>query len=439
MINNNKSSFKQRLIKLLGGKPFTNHPIVNLVVANLHKKNEEDLPIFLKNYLSIVVTIYNQDSIVKKIIELLFDELIGLAKDNLATIQELYGLFNILSPQKFYKNPIILQKLYKSLTQQDANGCSGLYLILTKHKDTLLTRLINLAKNNPERIIDLYSAIPLYNKHHQSALTILSKEQSQTRFNQIKKLLKQSFFQNIINFFIPRQQIITNELNGIKSYCLNCLSTNIKAPPSIPERFNAHKHSNPLECSESQEHLNPTEQLPNFQATPPIDSQEEISSPEPSNSPGYLDEKERSNSQEQRSEQSSLDYSRERPNPETPLSSEQQQCSQIKEPSICQRTSDEIETLEKQLKHLKIPSANSLTDTFTSFCRKEKSTNPVTETTFSEVCHIPPSETKISWSSVVPEFPSLPGSTAIALSSQNSPPTQLSYISPKHLLRIGPL
>ena len=434
MINNNKSSFKQRLIKLLGGKLFKNHPIVNLIAANLHKKNEEDLPIFLKNYLSIVVTIYNQDSIVKKIIELLFDELIGLAKDNLATIQELYGLFNILSPQKFYKNPIILQKLYKSLTQQDANGCSGLYLILTKHKDTLLTRLINLAQNNPERIIDLYSAIPLCNKHHQSALTILSKEQSQTRINQIKKLLKQSFFQDIINFFRPRQQIITNELNGIKSYCLNCLSTNIAAPSAIPERFNTHKHSNPLECSESQEHLNPTEQLPDFQATPAIDSQEEISSPEPSNSPGYLDEKERSNSQEQRSEQSSLNYSRECPNHETQLSPGQQQCSQIKEPSICQRTSDEIETLEKQLKQLKLPSANSLTDTLTSFCCKEKGTN-----LFTEICHIPSSETKISWSSVVPEFPSLPGSTAIALSSQNYPPTQPPNNSPKHLLRIGPL
>ena len=225
MPSKDTKSFKEHLNNLLlARKIFENNEILDFISYVLNKRKEEELPVFLKNYLIMVAQFYKHQHTIKKIIELVFDELIDDLRDNLEAFKELYGLFNLLSSQKLSKDPQLLQKLYKTLALQNKhNHSTGLYIIVTKHYDHLLKNLIDLATNDPERIKDLYSALPLQNKHGHSALNTLSNENPTTRFNQIKMLIEPSSYKKFITTVVLRKKTIIKQLNEIQGYCLGCL------------------------------------------------------------------------------------------------------------------------------------------------------------------------------------------------------------------------
>ena len=421
MITNDEQPFKQRLIKLLGKKNFKKHSIVSTIVSILNKTNEKELLKFLKNYLSINVNSYNKDSIVNKIIELTFDELIVLAGNNLEAIKDLYGLFNILSIQKLSQNSQILHNLYKTLPLQDAYGCSGLHLILTRHKDKLLKTLINLAKDNPERITELYSALPIQNKYKQSALNILCKEPQQTSLNHIKNLIKKSHFQKLIHVFMPKKRIINNTLNEMQSYYLYCLSTDSKSP-IIPGPLDNHTHAGFLEWSDSHEHLNPQEQQPSDFSKPP--------------------QPEFSESYEQNHH--------ERQHPDTQESPDEQQYSSSSSTEHSDNTGsvENIESLEKQLSSMEITTVPTLNNTITDYYKAHFTSRSLDEIDPPTLSNAISNDIQTSLSSIDTELPSLPGSiTTSPSSTKSSPQHKTLNVSPKHsqqqnplsLLRIGPL
>ncbi len=229
MPKKNNKSFKENLNGILHGKSKKNE-ITEFISHIINRQEEVILPSFLKNYLVIQAPYYKNECTVKKIIELVFEELTSLAGDDLAKIKELYSLFNLLSLQKLSKDTELLQKIYKTLIFQENQHCSGLYVIVASDYSSLFKRLINLADGVPERIKYLYTALPLENKYGDSALNILIKETPSRRLNKIKKLIKVSYFKKIISTFMSSQSTLIRELNEIESYCLSCVST--KSIPS---------------------------------------------------------------------------------------------------------------------------------------------------------------------------------------------------------------
>ena len=227
MLNTPTISLPNRLSILLKGKSFKNHTIAASVVDLLNKHTQTstatDLLLYLKHYLSLVVNDYNKDYIVKKIVEIVFEELIIAAGPDIYAFQTFYGIFNLLSLQKLSKNPQILKNFYESLTLTDQKNRSGLFLILTTHKNKLLEMLIVLAKDNPEHIKDIYTSLSIKTKKGNSALHILHKEQYIKNFNQIKNLLKPSFYLSFFSMFLSKHKTILKELNEIQLHCLNCL------------------------------------------------------------------------------------------------------------------------------------------------------------------------------------------------------------------------
>ncbi len=227
MLNTSTISLPNRLSILLKGKTFKNHTIAAGVVDLLKKQTETsiatDLLLYLKHYLSLVVNDYNKDHIVKKIVEIVFEELIIAAGPDIYAFQTFYGVFNLLSVQKLSKNPQILKNFYESLTLKDQQNRSGLFLILTTHKTKLLEMLIILAKDNPTHIKDIYTSLSIRTKNGNSALHILHKEHYIKNFNQIKNLLKPSFYLSFFSIFLSKHKAILKELNEIQLHCLNCL------------------------------------------------------------------------------------------------------------------------------------------------------------------------------------------------------------------------
>ena len=428
MIPNDEQPFKQRLLKLLTKKNLKKYKEVNDIIFVL-KKPDKDLLIFLKSYLSVAINPYNQNAIINKIIELTFDELIRLAGDDLVKIKELYDIFNLLSLQKLSNNPQILQKLYKTLALQDSYGCSGLYLILTKYKNKdayiLLQKLINLAKDNPERITDIYSALPIQNKYKQSALNILFKEQPQTRLNQIKRLIQQSYFQNLINTFMPKQRIITQQIKDMQPYYLACLSTTSELP-ILTEHLDKHKHLDFLECSDSRTHLNQPEQQSNIPKCP--------LSPTACSD----DDNEQSDRERQRSDTQS---------------SQDEQCSN----SSSSQHSKNQESLEKKLRAMEITTVTPIHNPIIDFYKAKPTNDFIDEIDPPTLSNAMSSEIKTSLSSIEPELPSLPGSITNSPagslnnspqhktssdpsqnSSPNASPTYPQTQNPLSLFRVGP-
>ena len=225
MINNHHSIFNQRLYVLLKENPIKDSAIINTIVNICSKYQQQDLLFHLHQCLSMVLPENTNHRPLKEIVELVFDELVACSEDKLTALQPLYGIFNILTLQKLSKDQILLEKLYKSLAITNNAHHSGLYMILTTYKYTLLKMLVILAKDNAERIKYIYTALPIYPKHEDSALSILQQQNPPTNLIAIKNLLNPSFYLRLTSFWLSKQKTRLKELQTIQAYCLECLAT----------------------------------------------------------------------------------------------------------------------------------------------------------------------------------------------------------------------
>ena len=225
MLNNHPSIFNQRLHVLLEENHIQDSTIINTIVNIFNKYQQQDLLFHLTQYLSMVLPENTKHRPLKEIVELVFDESVACSEDKLTALQPLYGIFNILTLQKLSKDQILLEKLYKSLAITNNAHHSGLYMILTTYKYTLLKMLVILAKDNAERIKYIYTALPIYTKHEGSALSILHQQNQTTNLIVIKNLLNPSFYLRFTSFWLSKQKTRLKELQAIQAYCLECLTT----------------------------------------------------------------------------------------------------------------------------------------------------------------------------------------------------------------------